>query len=123
MTAASIHEVHPAGWTNRAAVEWADEARNALAPLLAEEEGWAWRCLTEPDLDLVSEPGTARSELLAHACEALRGLYGDWRLADADPQRLGGVLRDVVSTAADDAWGTAFYAVSGDRDEGAKETQ
>ncbi|HEY0240698.1 MAG TPA: hypothetical protein VGC37_18875 [Friedmanniella sp.] len=122
---ASVRDVHPAAWLDREAAEWADTARDALAPLLAADDGWAWACITDPDpdLDLVSEPGTAPAELLAHACEVLQARYGDRHRADVDPQRLADDLRELVDRAADDAWWTAFYAVSGDRDENAEATR
>lgn len=123
MTAASIHDVHPAAWLDREAVEWTDTARDALVPLLAEDDGWAWVCLTDPDLDLVSEPGTAPSELLARACEQLHERHGDRLSVAVDAEDLVDELCGLVDKATDDAWWTAFYAISGDRDEGAEETR
>lgn len=69
----TIHEVHPAECLGHEAVEWADTARDALAPLLGEEDGWAWRCVTDDDLELVSEPGTVAG---GAACARVRGVAG-----------------------------------------------
>jgi len=77
MTAATILEVTPAGWLDREAAAWADDARDALAPLPAEDDKWAWGCNTDPDMDRVSEPGSAVAGLLAHACALLCAHHGD----------------------------------------------